>query len=93
MHKLLNNDKALKFCKSTKNFKEIIKILDEFEGFSPTQPEKSLYLREERQVVFDAAKKPVTSFVYVLNKIKLPKEIDKNRAAEASARRCYPGDT
>ena len=32
MHKLLNNDKALKLCKSAKNFKEIAETT-EFENF------------------------------------------------------------
>jgi len=56
------------------NFKELIKLLDEFEGFSPTNPDKSLYLRVERPVLVDGAKKPITTWVYVLNKVRLPKE-------------------
>jgi gamma-glutamylcyclotransferase (GGCT)/AIG2-like uncharacterized protein YtfP len=56
------------------NFKDIIKILDEFEGFSPTNPEKSLYMRVEKPVLVDGAKKPTVSFVYVLNPTKLPKD-------------------
>lgn len=56
------------------NFKDILKILDEFEGFSIQNPEKSLYLRVEKPVLMDGAKKPVTSYVYVLNKAKLPKD-------------------
>ena len=56
------------------NFKDIIKILDEFEGYSATTPEKSLYLRVEKPLLVEGAKKPVTSFVYVLNPIKLPRE-------------------
>jgi gamma-glutamylcyclotransferase (GGCT)/AIG2-like uncharacterized protein YtfP len=56
------------------NFKEIIKILDEFEGYSATTPDKSLNLRVEKPVLVEGAKKPVSSFVYVLNPDKLPKE-------------------
>lgn len=56
------------------SFKDIIKLLDEFEGFSPSNPDKSLYLRIEKPVMFEPGKKGVTSFVYVLNKTKLPKE-------------------
>jgi gamma-glutamylcyclotransferase (GGCT)/AIG2-like uncharacterized protein YtfP len=56
------------------NFKELIAVLDEFEGHSPTNPEKSLYVRTEKQIQVDGAKKPTTSFVYILNKTKLPKE-------------------
>jgi gamma-glutamylcyclotransferase (GGCT)/AIG2-like uncharacterized protein YtfP len=55
-------------------FKDIIKILDEFEGYSQTTPEKSLYMRLEASVMVDGAKKPATSFAYFLNKLKLPKE-------------------
>ena len=56
------------------NFKDLIKILDEFEGFSLTTPEKSLYMRVEKPITLEVGKKPVTSFVYVLNNLKLPKE-------------------
>lgn len=56
------------------NFKDIIKVLDEFEGYSATTPEKSLYIRMEKPILVDGAKKPVTSFVYVLNRMRLPKE-------------------
>jgi gamma-glutamylcyclotransferase (GGCT)/AIG2-like uncharacterized protein YtfP len=56
------------------NFKDIIKILDEFEGYSPTNPEKSLYFRVEKPIMVDGAKKPVTSFAYLLNPVKLPRE-------------------
>jgi gamma-glutamylcyclotransferase (GGCT)/AIG2-like uncharacterized protein YtfP len=56
------------------NFKDLIKIIDEFEGFSPTNPEKSLYLRMEKPVLPDGAKKPSTTFVYVLNPTRLPKD-------------------
>ncbi|MCC6277819.1 MAG: gamma-glutamylcyclotransferase [Oligoflexia bacterium] len=56
------------------NFKEVFAILDEFEGFSPTNPEKSLYVRAEKQIAVDGGKKPVNGFVYVLNRNKLPKE-------------------
>jgi gamma-glutamylcyclotransferase (GGCT)/AIG2-like uncharacterized protein YtfP len=56
------------------SFKDIIKIIDEFEGFSPTNPEKSLYMRVEKPVQADGAKKPSTSFTYVLNPVKLPRE-------------------
>jgi len=56
------------------NFKEVIALLDEFEGYSPTNPEKSLYMRMEKQIQVDGGKKPTTSFVYVLNRLKLPKE-------------------
>lgn len=56
------------------NFKDIIKLLDEFEGFSPTNPEKSLYNRVEKEIEVEGGKKPVTAFVYVLNPSKLPKE-------------------
>lgn len=56
------------------NFKDIIAILDEFEGYSVQNPEKSLYLRMEKPVMVDGAKKPVTAFVYFLNPNKLPKE-------------------
>ena len=59
------------------NFKDIIKIIDEFEGYSLTTPDKSLHLRVEKPVLVDGAKKPVTSFVYVLNPLKLPKEAVK----------------
>src|SRR5437868_13358764 len=50
------------------NFKDIIKLLDEFEGYSPQNPEKSLHVRMEKPVLVDGAKKTVNSFVYVLNK-------------------------
>jgi len=56
------------------SFKDLIKILDEFEGYSATTPEKSLYVRLEKPVLVDGAKKPVTSCVYFLNKIRLPKD-------------------
>jgi gamma-glutamylcyclotransferase (GGCT)/AIG2-like uncharacterized protein YtfP len=56
------------------SFKDIIKIIDEFEGYSATTPDKSLNLRVEKPVLVDGAKKPSTSFVYVLNPVKLPKE-------------------
>jgi gamma-glutamylcyclotransferase (GGCT)/AIG2-like uncharacterized protein YtfP len=56
------------------NFKDHVKILDEFEGFSVTQPEKSLHLRVEREVMVEGGKKPVKTFVYMLNQTKLPKE-------------------
>jgi gamma-glutamylcyclotransferase (GGCT)/AIG2-like uncharacterized protein YtfP len=56
------------------NFKDVIKILDEFEGYSATTPEKSLYVRTEKQVMVEGAKKPVTTYVYILNSAKLPKE-------------------
>ena len=55
-------------------FKELIKIIDEFEGFSITTPEKSLYLRVEREVMPEGAKKPITAHAYLLNPVKLPKE-------------------
>src|ERR1700678_2295850 len=42
-------------------FKDIIKIIDEFEGFSMTTPEKSLYIRMEKPILVEGAKKPVTS--------------------------------
>src|ERR1700692_522484 len=35
------------------SFKDIIKILDEFEGYSMTTPEKSLYVRLERPVMVE----------------------------------------
>jgi len=56
------------------SFKDIIKIIDEFEGYSATTPDKSLNLRVEKPVLVVGAKKPSTSFVYVLNPVKLPKE-------------------
>jgi gamma-glutamylcyclotransferase (GGCT)/AIG2-like uncharacterized protein YtfP len=56
------------------SFKDIIKIIDEFEGFSITNPDKSLNLRVEKPVLVEGAKKPSTSFVYVLNPAKLPKD-------------------
>ena len=56
------------------SFKDIIKIIDEFEGFSPTNPEKGLYSRLEKPVLVDGAKKPSTCFVYVLNSSRLPKD-------------------
>ncbi len=72
---LLEGDRSVRGELMTlNNFKEIIKILDEFEGFSPTNPDKSLYTRVEKQVMVDGAKKPATSFAYVLNPIKLPKD-------------------
>lgn len=55
-------------------FKDIVKLIDEFEGFSFATPDKSLYIRTEKPVLVEGAKKPVTSFTYVLNKIRLPKE-------------------
>src|SRR4051812_48285060 len=42
------------------SFKDIIKIIDEFEGFSPTNPEKSLYNRMEKPIMVEGAKKPGT---------------------------------
>jgi gamma-glutamylcyclotransferase (GGCT)/AIG2-like uncharacterized protein YtfP len=56
------------------SFKDIIKIIDEFEGFSPTNPDKSLNFRVEKPVLVDGAKKPSTSFLYFLNPAKLPKD-------------------
>ena len=56
------------------NFKEVIKILDEFEGYSAQNPEKSLYVRQERSVMVQGAKKPGTAWIYVLNAVKLPKD-------------------
>jgi len=56
------------------NFKELIKIIDEFEGYSPTNTEKSLYNRLEKQVQADGAKKPTSTFAYFLNPTKLPKD-------------------
>jgi len=56
------------------NLKELIKIIDEFEGYSITCPEKSLYLRTEREVMVEGAKKPVVAHAYLLNPVKLPKE-------------------
>lgn len=55
-------------------FKDILMILDEFEGFSPTNPDKSLYNRVEKPISVEGAKKPSNSFVYVLNKSRLPKD-------------------
>lgn len=54
------------------NFKDIIHILDEFEGYSATNPEKSLYIRQERQVTVDGQVN--TAQVYMLNPAKLPKD-------------------
>jgi gamma-glutamylcyclotransferase (GGCT)/AIG2-like uncharacterized protein YtfP len=54
------------------NKKDIFPLLDEFEGYSPTNPEKSLYIRSEKTVMVEG--KEVIAFVYVLNKAKLPKE-------------------
>jgi gamma-glutamylcyclotransferase (GGCT)/AIG2-like uncharacterized protein YtfP len=59
------------------NFKEIIKIIDEFEGYSATVPEKSLHLRLEKPILAEGAKKPSNSFVYILNPVKLPKDAVK----------------
>jgi gamma-glutamylcyclotransferase (GGCT)/AIG2-like uncharacterized protein YtfP len=59
------------------NFKDIIKILDEFEGYSPTTPDKSLHLRVEKLINVEGAKKPSTSFTYVLNPTRLPREATK----------------
>ena len=56
------------------NFKEVIAILDEFEGYSALVPEKSLYLRLEKPVLAEGAKKPSHAFVYFLNPVKLPKD-------------------
>jgi gamma-glutamylcyclotransferase (GGCT)/AIG2-like uncharacterized protein YtfP len=56
------------------SFKDIIKIIDEFEGYSATTPDKSLNLRVEKPVLVDGAKKPSMSFVYLLNPLKLPKD-------------------
>jgi gamma-glutamylcyclotransferase (GGCT)/AIG2-like uncharacterized protein YtfP len=56
------------------NFKELVKVLDEFEGYSAQNPEKSLHIRTEKLVMIEGAKKPATCFVYVLNKLKLPKD-------------------
>jgi gamma-glutamylcyclotransferase (GGCT)/AIG2-like uncharacterized protein YtfP len=56
------------------SFKDIIKIIDEFEGYSATTPDKSSNLRVEKPVLVDGAKKPSMSFVYLLNPLKLPKD-------------------
>ncbi len=56
------------------NFKEIIKILDEFEGYSMQIPEKSLYVRQEKPIMVEGAKKPTNTQVYLLNPLKLPKD-------------------
>ncbi len=56
------------------NFKELIKILDEFEGFSAQVPEKSLHVRMEKPATADGAKKPSMTQVYMLNPLKLPKD-------------------
>jgi gamma-glutamylcyclotransferase (GGCT)/AIG2-like uncharacterized protein YtfP len=67
------------------SFKEIIKIIDEFEGFSPTVPEKSLHLRLEKPILVEGAKKPSNSFVYVLNPLKLPKDAVKIESGDYRA--------
>lgn len=53
---------------------DVVKILDEYEGYSPTNPDKSLFVRMEKPVMVEGAKKPGTSQVYILNRSKLPKE-------------------
>lgn len=55
------------------NFKELIKIIDEFEGYSMQNPEKSLYIRAEKQVLVDDGSS-VAADVYFLNPAKLPKD-------------------
>lgn len=47
-------------------------LLDEFYGYSPLQPEKSLYLRKEIQLI-TSDDEPVSALVYTLNPLKLPK--------------------
>jgi gamma-glutamylcyclotransferase (GGCT)/AIG2-like uncharacterized protein YtfP len=56
------------------NFKEVIKIIDEFEGFSIQNPEKSLYWRVEKPVLVEGGKKTITTQVYFINPAKLPKD-------------------
>jgi gamma-glutamylcyclotransferase (GGCT)/AIG2-like uncharacterized protein YtfP len=47
-------------------------LLDEFHGYSPLQPEKSLYLRKEIELI-TSDDEPVLAFSYTLNPLKLPK--------------------
>ncbi|MBK9293870.1 MAG: gamma-glutamylcyclotransferase [Oligoflexia bacterium] len=56
------------------NYKEIIKFMDEFEGYSIQNPEKSLTTRVEKQVFIDDGKSPIMADVYLLNPAKLPKD-------------------
>lgn len=56
------------------NFKELLPLMDEFEGFSPLNPEKSLYTRLEKPVQVEGSNKAVMTQVYFLNPAKLPKE-------------------
>lgn len=59
------------------NFSEIIKLLDEFEGFSQTNPAKSLHMRAEKQVVVDGSSDPIVAYTYLLNEKKLPKDAQR----------------
>lgn len=54
------------------NFDKIVKVVDEFEGYSPLNPEKSLYHRVEKKVLVDGAM--VDAWAYFLNPAKLPRD-------------------
>jgi gamma-glutamylcyclotransferase (GGCT)/AIG2-like uncharacterized protein YtfP len=49
----------------------VFKILDEFQGFSPLVPEKSLFFKET--IVAQTESGPVEATIYVMNPGKLPK--------------------
>jgi gamma-glutamylcyclotransferase (GGCT)/AIG2-like uncharacterized protein YtfP len=49
----------------------VFKILDEFQGFSPLVPEKSLFFKET--VAVQTEQGPVEAMMYVMNPSKLPK--------------------
>jgi gamma-glutamylcyclotransferase (GGCT)/AIG2-like uncharacterized protein YtfP len=55
------------------SFKDIINIIDEFEGYSVQNPEKSLCQRVEREVKFEDGTSEM-AWVYLLNPDKLPKD-------------------
>lgn len=49
----------------------VFKILDEFQGFSPLIPEKSLFFKET--ILAQTEQGPVEAIIYVMNPSKLPK--------------------
>lgn len=50
----------------------LLSILDEFFGYNPQDPQKSLYLREETVVTLEGSETTTTAWAYFLNPRKLP---------------------
>lgn len=52
---------------------ELLKaLLDEFYGYNPLDPDKSLYSRDEVNVYTEGSSEPVRAWTYFLNPLKLP---------------------